>query len=79
MERKQEEQARQMQELQACAEHLQQVEKSRNLGKDVQDGDRAEHPVVLNKGNEPVISGDGDASVDDELSSGRPPSTSPLP
>ena len=58
MERKQEEQARQMQELQARAEHLQreneqlrsQVEKSLELGKDVRDGDRVEHPIVPNKG-----------------------------
>ena len=84
-ERKQEEQARHMQELQARAKRLQcendqlwfQVEKSLELGKDVRDGDRAEHPMVHNKGKEKIISDDADAPVDDELSSGRSPSMSP--
>ena len=88
MERKQEEQARQMQELQACVEQLQrendqlrsQVENSLELGNDVRDGYRDKHPIVHNKEKEPIIScdgdGDGDAPVDDELSSGRSPSTS---
>ena len=70
---------RQMQELQACAKRLQrendqllsQVEKILELGKDVQEGDSVEPPIVRNKGKEPVISSDGDALEDDELSSMR--------
>ena len=45
----------------------------------MRDGDCAEHPIVHNKGKEPIIFGDGDAPADDELSSGRSPSTSPPP
>ena len=86
MERKQEDQTRQMQELQARAELLHcendqlrsQVEKSIELGKDVRDGDRVEHLIVCNKGKEPIISYDYDAPTDDELTSRRSPSTSPL-
>ena len=86
MERKQEEQVRHMQELQACVERLQhendqlqsQVEKSLELGKDVRDGDHAEHPVVCNKGKEPVVS-DNEVLTDDELSFKRSPSMSPPP
>ena len=78
MKRKQEEQAKQMHELQARTECLQhendqlrsQVEKSLKLGKDVQDGDCAEHLVVRNKGKELMVS-DNKAPVDNELSSGR--------
>ena len=77
---------RQMQQLQARAESLQrendqlqsQVEKSLELGKDVQDGNRAKHPVVRNKGKEPIVS-DNEAPTDDELSSGMSPSTSHPP
>ena len=73
-----------MQELQAHAERLQhendklwsKVEKILELGKDIQGGDFAEYPVVHNKGKEPIIS-DNEAPTDDELSSGRSPSTSP--
>ena len=87
MERKHEEQARQMQELQARVEHLQrendqlwsQVEKSLELGNYVREGNRVEHHIVRTKGKEPIISSDGDAPADDELSSRRPPSTSPSP
>ena len=50
-----------------------------NLGKDVRDGDCVEHPISLNKGKELIISNDGDAPTDDELSSGRSPSMSPPP
>ena len=58
IERKQEEQARQMQELRGHVERLQcendqlraQVEKSRELGRDVRDDDRAEQPIARNKG-----------------------------
>ena len=85
MERKQEEQARQMQELQAHAERLQrendhlrsQVGKSLKLGMDVRDGDRAEHPIVRNKGKKPIIFGNSDVPENDELSSRRSLSTSP--
>ena len=87
MERKQEEQARQMQELQARIECLQrendqlrsQVEKSLKLGNDVREGDRVEHPIVRNKGKEPIISDDGDAPANDELSSRGSLSISPPP
>ena len=77
---------RQMQQLQARAESLQrendqlqsQVEKSLELGKDVRDGNCAKHPIVRNKGQEPIVS-DNEAPTDDELSSGISPSTSPPP
>ena len=76
-----------MQELQAYAERLQrendqlwaQVVETRDLGKDVRDDDRVEHPIARNKGKKPIIFGDGDAPVDDELSSRRSPSMSPSP
>ena len=45
----------------------------------MREGDRAEPPVVRNKGKEHVISGDNDALTDDELSSERSSSTSPSP
>ena len=84
MERKQEEQARQMHELQDCAERLQRENDQLQsqvveLGKDVQERDRAEPPIVCNKGKEPVIFGDCDALIDDKLSSGRSSSMSPPP
>ena len=70
-----------MQELQAHAERLQhendqlraQVEESRDLGKDVRDDDRVEYPIARNKGKEPIISGNSDTSIDDELSTSPPP------
>ena len=85
MERKQEEQGRQMHELQARVERLQhendqlraQVEKSLQLRRDMRDGDRVEHPVARNKGKKPMISDDGDSPAYDELSFGRSPSMSP--
>ena len=63
MERKQKEQARQMKELQGHAERLQrendqlqaQMEKSRDLGKDVRDGNQAAYLITCNKGKDPVI------------------------
>ena len=72
MERKQEEQARQMQELQVRIKSLQrdndqlrsQVEKSLKLGKDVREGDCAERPIIRNKEKDPIISNDGDAPTD---------------
>ena len=51
--------------------------KSLELGKDAREGDRAEPPIVHNKGKEPVIYGNGDAPTDDELSSERSPSMGP--
>ena len=56
-----------------------QVEKSYELGRDVQDGDHAEQPIALNKGKEPIIPDDVGAPTDDEFSSDRSPSMSPLP
>ena len=87
MKRKQEEQARQMQELQVRDERLQrdndqlraQVEESCDLGKDVRDDDRVEYPIARNKGKEPIIFSNSDSSIDDELSSRRSRSTSPPP
>ena len=80
MERKREEEARQMQELQDRVEHLQcendqlrsHVEKNPELGKDVREGDRVKPQIVLNKGKEPVIFGDDDSSTDDECPPGGP-------
>ena len=50
---------------------------SHDLGNDVRDGDRTEHPIAHNKEKEPIISSDSDAPVDDELFSGRSLSMSP--
>ena len=77
MERKQEEQVRQMKELQGHAEYLQrendqlraQIEKTRDHGKDVRDSGRAALPTARNKGKEPIV-------PDDELFSGSSPSLS---
>ena len=63
-----------MQKLQARVERLQrendqlrtQVKKSLELRKGVQDGDYAEHPVVCNKGKEPIVS-DNEAPTDNEF------------
>ena len=87
MEKKQEEQARQMKELQGHVERLQhendqlraQIEKSRDLGKDVQDNGRAMHPIARNRGKEPVIPDNVDTPANDELSSGSSPSLSLSP
>ena len=87
MEKKQEEQARQMKELQGHAERLQhendqlraQIEKSHNLGKDVRDCGRLVHPITHHKGKEPVIHDNVDTPEDDELSSGSSPSLSLSP
>ena len=54
------------------------IEKSLEIGKDVPEGDRAKPLIVRNKEKEPVISDDGDAPIDDELSSERSLSTSLL-
>ena len=64
MEKKQEEQARQLKELQDHVEHLQcendllqaLVEKRHDLGgRDVQDSDQALHLIPRNRGKEPII------------------------
>ena len=47
---------------------LSQVEKSIELGKDVRDGDRVEHPAVRNKEKKHVVF-ENEAPTDDELSS----------
>ena len=82
MEKKQEEQARQMKELHDHFECLQlendwlrsQVEKRRNLGRrDMQDSGRAWHLVPQNRGKEPIIPYEANAPVDDELSLGSSP------
>ena len=82
MEKKQEEHARRMKELQDHVECLQRendwlrsrVEKIRDLGgKYLQDSGRALHPVPRNRGKEPIIPDEVDAPTDDELSSGSFP------
>ena len=68
MERKHEEQARQMKELQAHAKRLQtkndqlraQMEKSRELGKDVLDNGRVMRLIARNRGKEPIVPTDVD-------------------
>ena len=80
IEKKQEEQARQMKELQGHVERLQrendqllaQIEKNCNLGKDVRDSVRVMHPISCNRGKEPIIPDDVDTPTDDELSSNNP-------
>ena len=87
MEKKHEEQARQMKELQGHVESLQpkidqlraQIEKSRYLGKHVRDRDRVVHPISRNRGKKPVILDNVDTLTDDELSSGSSPSLSLSP
>ena len=86
MEKKQEEQARQMKELQECAEQLQrendwlraQVEKRHDLDeRDPQDCGLARHPAIRNKGKKPITLDDVDTLANDELSSGSSPNLSP--
>ena len=81
IEAKQEEQARQMAELQSRADHLQQEndhlrtclesERIRNT----RGSSHPAPPIKQNKGKEPMRPEDNDVAADDELSSGR----SPLP
>ena len=52
------------------------IEKSRNLGKDVQDSGRAAQPIAHDKGKEPIVPKDVDTPADDKLSSGSPLSLS---
>ena len=81
MEAKQEEQARQMAELQSYADHLQQENdrpKAHLEGKRIKNAQGSSHPtppVKQNKGKKPIRPDDSDAAADDELSS----SSSPLP
>ena len=86
MEKKQEEHARQMKELQEHAEHLQrendrlrsQVEKRRDLDeRDTQDSGQEKHPIVRIKEKKPIALDDVDTSADDELSSSSSPNPSP--
>ena len=87
MERKHEEQARHMKDLQGHAKRLQwendqlwtQIEKSHDLGKDVRDSDRATLPTTRNKGKEPTVPNDVDTPANDKLSSGSSPSLSLSP
>ena len=86
MEKKQDEQARQMRELQDRTEHLQcennhlwaQVEKMCDLGeRDVPDSSQARHPTAHYKGKEPIVPDDVDTPADDELFSGNSPNLPP--
>ena len=86
MKKKQEEQARQMRELQDRAEYLQsendhlraQFEKRRNLSEgDAQDSRQAKHPTVRDKGKKPIIPDDEKIPTDDELSFSSSPNPSP--
>ena len=84
MKKKQEEQARQMKELQGHAKHLQRdndqlrahIKKSRNLGKNVQNSGRTVHPIARNREKEPIIRDDIDTPTDDKLSLGSSSSLS---
>ena len=70
-----------MKELQGHVKRLQpendqlraQIEKSRDLGKYVQDRCRVAHPTARNKRKEPIVSDDVDTPADDELSSNNSP------
>ena len=81
METKQEEQARHMVELQNHANHLQQendrlrASLEEDRGENAQGSSHPAPPVKQNRGKEPILLGNNDAIVDDELSSG----SSPLP
>ena len=85
MERKQEDQARKMRELQYRVEHLQrendrlraQVEKRHDLSEsDVQDSSQARNTTARNKGKEPIVPDNVDTPKDDELSSSSSPDLS---
>ena len=52
------------------------IGKSRDLGKYVQDSDRAVHPISRNKGKEPIVPDDVDTPTDDELPLACSPSLS---
>ena len=84
MERKQEEQTRQMKEMQGQAKRLwrendqlqAQIEKSSDLGKDIRDSYHVAQPIARDKGKEPIAPNDVDTPADDELSLGNSPSLS---
>ena len=81
MEAKKEEHARQMVELQSCADHMQQENDSlwaRLEGERIENARGSSHrapPVKQNKSKEPIRPDDSDVAADDELSFGN----SPLP
>ena len=81
MEKKEEEQARQMAELRNRADHLQQendglrASLEENRGENARESSHLAPPVKQNRGKEPILPGDSDAIADNELSSG----SSPLP
>ena len=86
MEKNQEEQARQMKELQERAEHLQrendrlrsQVEKRLELDeRDAQDSGQAKHQVIRDKEKKPIALDNVDTLIDNELSLGNSPNPSP--
>ena len=76
METKQEEQAKQMVELRNHANHLQQENDllwaclEEDQGENARESSHPAPPVKQNKDKEPILPGDSDAAVDDELSSG---------
>ena len=78
---KQEEQARQMAELRNRADHLQQENNclwaclEEDRGENARESSHPASPVKQNISKEPILQGDSDAAVDDELSFG----SSPLP
>ena len=87
MEKKQEEQARQMKEFQELAEQLQhendrlraKAEQRHDLDeRDAQNSGPMRHPTVREKGKKPIALDDVDTSVDNELSSGSSPNPSPI-
>ena len=79
MEVKEEEQARQIAELQGRADHLQQENDclwARLEGKQIKNASASDHPAPLikqNKGKEPIRLEGSDTTADDELSSGSSP------
>ena len=87
MERKLEEQARQLKVLQGQVERLRrendqlpaQIEKSRDLGKDMRESGRAAQLIACYYGKEPIAPDDVDTPMDDELSLGSSPSLSLSP
>ena len=79
METKQEEHARKMAELQNCADHLQQendrlgARLEEDQGENARGSSHSAPPVKQNRGKEPILPGDSDATTDDELSFGSSP------
>ena len=76
METKQEEQARQMAELRNRANHLEQendrmrARLEEDRGENARERNHLAPPVKQNRGKEPILPGDSNATTDDELSSG---------